>query len=414
MIAQLATPSVVQTVNPMGPARSPLSDTPPDFAGLLPSAEPDGVSATPNARAGTSPESATAPSVAVSPALAGLDAAFGKDGPSDHLAPVSPSELETSPQSTAFESAPTAQGAFPAIAQGEAEQDAPTQDTVPSIDTEQAASPSQTDEIDPKTADVTEPETSDAMPAEQPAAIVPPQQAQTLQVQPAQETEPPRAAKVPMTRNTATKDTALAKAGAVQMTQSGPQPPNSAPELMPLPALQDMAGGKAMPASSDLPLTEQTSFASALAASAPVNTTATSVSLAPANPTFSMQQQNWPAALVAGPVVTLLDLSGSSMVLDLAPEELGRMTVTLTLQGDAMSVRFQTENPDAARLLQEAERQLASEVQRLGMTLAGHEANTDRRQSSGRSARHVQREAFTETAPVILAATQAGRINLIA
>ena len=67
------------------------------------------------------------------------------------------------------------------------------------------------------------------------------------------------------------------------------------------------------------------------------------------------------------------------MVLDLAPDDLGRMTVTVQVQGDAISVRFQTETPEAARLLAEGERQLAAELARLGMTLAGHDASADRR-----------------------------------
>jgi flagellar hook-length control protein FliK len=66
------------------------------------------------------------------------------------------------------------------------------------------------------------------------------------------------------------------------------------------------------------------------------------------------------------------------MVLDITPEDLGRMTISLSVQGDSATVRILTETPEAARLLLEAERQLANELARFGMSLAGHEASADR------------------------------------
>lgn len=97
-----------------------------------------------------------------------------------------------------------------------------------------------------------------------------------------------------------------------------------------------------------------------------------------------MHAPNWQNALVAGPVLALLDLPGGSIVLDLAPEELGRLTISLAVQGDTAFVRFQAETPEAARLLSDSERQLAAELARFGMTLAGHEASADRRQNNER------------------------------
>jgi hypothetical protein len=97
-----------------------------------------------------------------------------------------------------------------------------------------------------------------------------------------------------------------------------------------------------------------------------------------------MTSPNWPAAVVAGPVMALVDAANGSMVLDIAPDELGKLTISLSVQGDVATVRFQAETPEAARILADAERHLAAELARFGMSLAGHEATSDRRQSGGR------------------------------
>lgn len=104
---------------------------------------------------------------------------------------------------------------------------------------------------------------------------------------------------------------------------------------------------------------------------------------------LALQGNTWVAPVVAGPVVSLLDAAGGRMVIDIAPEELGRLTISLTVQGDSAVVRFQTETPEAARILAEAERQLASELARFGMVLAGQEATPDRKHSGGHTARQA-------------------------
>jgi len=103
--------------------------------------------------------------------------------------------------------------------------------------------------------------------------------------------------------------------------------------------------------------------------------------------TVPLYAPDWPEGLVSGPISALLDAAGGSMVLDITPEELGRMTISLTVQGESATVRILTETPEAARLLSEAERQLASELARFGMSLAGHEASADRRGSGAQGAR---------------------------
>ena len=121
-----------------------------------------------------------------------------------------------------------------------------------------------------------------------------------------------------------------------------------------------------------------------LAAPALPNASAAPATAAPVFAPVPMTSPNWPAAVVAGPVVALLDAANNTMVLDIAPEELGKLTISLSVQGDVATVRFQAETPEAARLLAEAEKHLANDLARIGMSLAGHEATSDRRQSGAR------------------------------
>ncbi len=195
-------------------------------------------------------------------------------------------------------------------------------------------------------------------------------------------------------------------AGATQTTGRAAPPVDRAPEMprlvsrtpvaAALPRAESAApappqpGAKAAPPAG-IPAEPETGPALAMqaatpGASAPV-AAAPQPGTVPAGPVMSgqapvaMQAPNWPAALVSGPVVSLLDAAGGRMVLDIAPEELGRLTITLSVQGDTASVRFLAETPEAARLLADAERQLASELARFGMSLAGHETTTDRQQA---------------------------------
>jgi hypothetical protein len=95
-----------------------------------------------------------------------------------------------------------------------------------------------------------------------------------------------------------------------------------------------------------------------------------------------MMQADWPATVAAASIAALTP-EGGTMVLELTPEDLGALRVTLTLDGDVAQVRFQTDTPEAARLLAEGERQLSAEFARSGLTLTGHEARSD---TAGRDA----------------------------
>lgn len=88
---------------------------------------------------------------------------------------------------------------------------------------------------------------------------------------------------------------------------------------------------------------------------------------------LDMMRPDWTGSIA----MTLAELGaeGGTMIVDLAPEELGRMRITLTVEGERTTVQFQTDTPEAARLLSQGERQLALDLARGGMNLAGHEAN---------------------------------------
>ncbi len=152
------------------------------------------------------------------------------------------------------------------------------------------------------------------------------------------------------------------------------------------------------------------------AAATPPNAAPPQILPPPQMATVPMQQPDWPEGLVAGPISALLDAAGGDMVLDITPEDLGRMTISLSVQGDMATVRILTETPEAARLLLEAERQLANELARFGMSLAGHEASADRhghgpQGRAGRGAGSVGADLPDAASPVPL---NARLVNLIA
>lgn len=111
----------------------------------------------------------------------------------------------------------------------------------------------------------------------------------------------------------------------------------------------------------------------ATAAAAPANSgPLTGTALIPMS--ARIDRADWPQAMALTLTGTLPD--GGTMVIDLAPEELGRLRITLTLEGDRAMIQFQTETPEAARLLSQHERALSTELARSGMNLAGHDAQS--------------------------------------
>ncbi|MGP9805030.1 flagellar hook-length control protein FliK [Paracoccus sp. NSM] len=139
---------------------------------------------------------------------------------------------------------------------------------------------------------------------------------------------------------------------AAQVAPAGPEPaltpaPAEAPPLAALPEGASVAGsGGSSPAPAALAL----------------------------NPAARLDRAEWPEAMAMTLTESLPE--GGTMVIELAPEELGRLRIVLTLEGDRASVQFQTETDAAARLLSQQERALAVELARNGMSLAGHDAQT--------------------------------------
>lgn len=126
------------------------------------------------------------------------------------------------------------------------------------------------------------------------------------------------------------------------------------------------------------------------AQSAPASGTTSATGGTGPTPQLQMTRPDWPVTAVAATVAGL-SADGGTMVMELSPEALGPLRITLTLEGDTATVRFQTETPEAARLLNEAERQLSTELNRHGLTLGKHDAATsgqsqDNGHQSGRSA----------------------------
>lgn len=152
-----------------------------------------------------------------------------------------------------------------------------------------------------------------------------------------------------------------------------------------------------------------------VAAPAPAGGPAVSVPATTLAAPLNILHPDWPSAAVSASVGTLLP-DGGSMTIDLAPDDLGQLRITIAVEGDSASVRFQTDTPEAARALAEAERQLSAELARHGLTLAAHDAAADRRGTpqqgvpQGRSG-----EAPGAAAPTEFAASPVpGLVNLIA
>jgi flagellar hook-length control protein FliK len=121
---------------------------------------------------------------------------------------------------------------------------------------------------------------------------------------------------------------------------------------------------------------------------------------------------DWPQTVVSATLASLTP-DGGTMTLELAPDELGALLITLTLDGDSASVQVQTETPEAARLLTEAERQLAQDFARQGVTLSSHDAQTGRRGDPGPGASDPTDDPDPSADPAVPMHPM-GIINLIA
>lgn len=134
---------------------------------------------------------------------------------------------------------------------------------------------------------------------------------------------------------------------------------------------------------------------------------------------IATDRAGWEGAL-ADRIAAELSGDGQQMDLELAPEHLGRLRIRLELTDGQAQVRFVTETPEAARLIQQNEHRLSESLSRAGLSLGGQETASRDPQGDQRPARGDGVAArFLERPVEGLAAAIPGRaarglVNLIA
>ncbi|MEZ5753694.1 MAG: flagellar hook-length control protein FliK [Paracoccaceae bacterium] len=141
---------------------------------------------------------------------------------------------------------------------------------------------------------------------------------------------------------------------------------------------------------------------------------------------IATDRPGWEGA-IADRIAAELSGDGQQIDLDLAPEHMGRLKIRLDMTDGQAQVRFVTETPEAARLLQQNEHRLSESLSRAGLSLGGQET-TSRDPQGDPSARGgragglaVERPAEARTSALVgglsggAAGTAArGLVNLIA
>lgn len=134
---------------------------------------------------------------------------------------------------------------------------------------------------------------------------------------------------------------------------------------------------------------------------------------------IATDRPGWEGAL-ADRIAAELSGDGQQMDLELAPEHLGRLRIRLEMTDGQAQVRFVTETPEAARVIQQNEHRLSESLSRAGLSLGGQETASRDPQGDQRPARSEGVAArFLERPVEGLAATIPGRaarglVNLIA
>ena len=134
---------------------------------------------------------------------------------------------------------------------------------------------------------------------------------------------------------------------------------------------------------------------------------------------IATDRPGWEGAL-ADRIAAELSGDGQQMDLELAPEHLGRLRIRLEITDGQAQVRFVTETPEAARVIQQNEHRLSESLSRAGLSLGGQETASRDPQGDQRPARGEGVAArFLERPVEGLAAALPGRaarglVNLIA
>jgi flagellar hook-length control protein FliK len=132
----------------------------------------------------------------------------------------------------------------------------------------------------------------------------------------------------------------------------------------------------------------------------------------------AMDRPGWDS-VIAERIAAELSGDGTQIELDLTPEKLGHLKITLDLSSGEAQVRFVTETPEAARLIQQNEHRLTEALARAGLSLGGHET-TSRDPQGDRSGRgsggggFVFERAAEAATGRVPGAVPSGIVNLIA
>lgn len=137
--------------------------------------------------------------------------------------------------------------------------------------------------------------------------------------------------------------------------------------------------------------------APAPAATAPAPVQAMAQPALPAQAPVAMDRPGWEVAITER-IAAELSGDGQQIDLELSPEHLGRLKITLEVTDGQAQVRFVTETPEAARLIQQGEARLSESLSRSGLSLGGHDTASRDAQGGDRSGGRAPRgtEMFFE------------------
>ena len=139
--------------------------------------------------------------------------------------------------------------------------------------------------------------------------------------------------------------------------------------------------------------------------------------------TLPMRENVWPNQLAE--TISVHDFGdGQTLDIQLTPEALGKLRITMEMRDGQAMVSVVTDNPEAARLFNDNQARLADVMSKAGLTLASHDANTGGQTggSNGEnpSAQNGRGTDTNEVAPaeaeetVIQIAGEKPQINLVA
>jgi flagellar hook-length control protein FliK len=108
-----------------------------------------------------------------------------------------------------------------------------------------------------------------------------------------------------------------------------------------------------------------------------------------------MRDSTWTSQLVD--TISVHDFGdGQTLDIQLTPETLGRLKITMEMRDGQAMVSVVTDNPEAARLFNDNQSRLADVMAKAGLTLASHDAGTGAQ--SGGSGDNAQGDGSVLTA----------------